>query len=75
MYRIEYTRQAKQDAKKLRSSNLEKKTRELIDIIKKDPFTRIPPFEALAFDLKGCYSRRINREHRLVYTVLKDKTG
>lgn len=45
---------------------------ELIDISSKTPFKGIGKPEPLKYELKGCWSRRINREHRLVYEVKKD---
>ncbi|MEJ6571927.1 MAG: Txe/YoeB family addiction module toxin [Akkermansiaceae bacterium] len=71
-YTLVYTRQARRDAKKLKGSHLAKKAKELLDIIKEDPYADPPPFEALVGDLKGAYSRRINIQHRLVYMVLDD---
>ena len=49
------------------------KARELLDLIRADPFSDPPPFEALVGDLKGAYSRRINLQHRLVYQVYEDE--
>jgi toxin YoeB len=71
-YTLVYTRQARRDAKKLKGSHLAKKAKELLDIIKEDPYADPPPFEALVGDLKGAYSRRINIQHRLVYMVLDE---
>lgn len=45
---------------------------ELVDSIKANPFEGIGKPEALKGDLQGFWSRRINEEHRLVYTVKKD---
>ncbi|HEX2225281.1 MAG TPA: Txe/YoeB family addiction module toxin, partial [Thermoanaerobaculia bacterium] len=45
----------------------------LIDAIQRDPFAGIGQPEALKHDLAGCWSRRIDREHRLVYEVLEHK--
>ena len=45
----------------------------LIEAIQRDPFQGIGQPEPLKHDLSGCWSRRINDEHRLVYQVLKDK--
>jgi Txe/YoeB family toxin of toxin-antitoxin system len=70
-YKLVYTRQAKQDAKKLKATPLTKKAKELLSIVEEDPFADPPPFEALVGDLKGAYSRRINIQHRLVYQVLE----
>jgi len=46
-----------------------KKIAELFLAISRDPFTGIGKPEALKGDLKGYWSRRINEEHRVVYTV------
>jgi len=35
----------------------------------RDPFEGIGKPEPLKYELAGCYSRRINSEHRLVYEV------
>ncbi len=72
-YELVYTRQARKDAKKLKGTPLAKKAKLLLEIIREDPFTDPPPFEALVGDLKGAYSRRINIQHRLVYQVLSDQ--
>lgn len=44
----------------------------LIDDIKIHPFTGIGKPESLKFAYKGYWSRRINRENRLVYKIDKD---
>ena len=67
-----YSRQAQKDAKKLASSGLKKKTRALLAVLAEDPFATPPRYEKLVGDLAGCYSRRINIQHRLVYEVLPD---
>jgi toxin YoeB len=46
-----------------------KKINELIKAIDREPFTGIGKPEPLLHSLKGCWSRRIDREHRLVYSV------
>ena len=45
----------------------------LIDLLAEDPWRSPPPFEALVGDLRGAYSRRINIQHRLVYSVEADQ--
>lgn len=42
---------------------------DLIDESARDPFQGRGRPEALKFGLSGCWSRRINLEHRLVYEV------
>jgi toxin YoeB len=50
-----------------------KRINELIRAIERTPHEGIGQPEPLRFGLSGYWSRRIDREHRLVYTV-KDKT-
>ena len=69
MYEINYTRQALKDKDKLQYTHLYQKARELVNIIKTNPFQNPPPYEKLSGDLKGLYSRRINRQHRIWYAV------
>jgi len=68
-YKILYSKLALKDAKKLSSDNLATKAKELIKIIKKNPFQNPPPYEKLVGNLNGAYSRRINIKHRIVYEV------
>ena len=68
-YIIVITKQAQKDAKKLESCNLDKKAKELLKIIKENPYQNPPPYEKLIGDLKGFYSRRINIKHRIIYDV------
>jgi toxin YoeB len=49
------------------------RTLELVDAILADPFNGIGKPEPLRFALAGCWSRRITREHRLVYRVSEDR--
>ena len=68
-YKVTYSKQALKDAKKLSSASLDNKARELIEIIKNNPFQKPPPYEKLVGNLTGSYSRRINIKHRIVYEV------
>ena len=72
-YELVYTNQAKKDARKLKTTPLAAKARQLLEIIRENPFADPPPFETLVGDLKGSYSRRINIQHRLVYQVIEDQ--
>ena len=49
---------------------LVKKVFDLIDNIHQTPFEGLGKPEALKYDFKGCWSRRITDEHRLIYRVL-----
>ncbi len=46
-----------------------RKINELIKDIQRTPFEGLGKPESLKFDLAGFWSRRIDREHRLVYEV------
>lgn len=50
-----------------------KRINQLIKEIKRSPYDGIGKPEALHVDLKKCWSRRIDKEHRLVYRVEKDE--
>lgn len=69
MYLIRFSKKADKDKRNIKSAGLEKKTRDLLQVIREDPFQTPPPFEALVGNLSGFYSRRINIQHRLVYSV------
>ncbi len=45
----------------------------LIKEVQRTPFTGTGKPEALKHELAGCWSRRIDDEHRLVYEVKDDK--
>jgi len=45
----------------------------LIREVQRNPFEGTGQPEALKHNLSGCWSRRIDQEHRLVYEVLDDK--
>lgn len=74
MYTIRFSKQADKDKKLLKAAGLERKTKELLNIISQNPFQNPPPYEKLVGNLDGLYSRRINIQHRLVYEVVDDST-
>lgn len=45
----------------------------LVEAIQRDPFRGLGEPEALKHDFAGCWSRRIDAEHRLVYEVTEVK--
>ena len=73
MFDIKYTKQAIKEIQNLKSANLDNTAKQLIEIIKYNPFQNPPPYEKLKSNLLGAYSRRINRKHRLVYEVLESE--
>jgi toxin YoeB len=50
-----------------------RKINELIEAIQRNPFEGIGKPEPLKYDLAGFWSRRIDREHRLVYQVINNE--
>jgi Txe/YoeB family toxin of toxin-antitoxin system len=72
-WEVLYTKHAQKDAQKLSANGLKGKAQELLALIKENPFQNPPPYEKLAGDLSGAYSRRINIQHRLVYEVLQEQ--
>lgn len=69
MYRIVYEKQAARDIKNLKAAGLTDKAKNLIEVVRENPFKRSPDYEPLVGNLKGYFSRRINIQHRLVYQV------
>ena len=73
---IEYTLQAKEDLDSWKKANniaVLKKIRKLIEAILQKPYEGIGKPEALRYNLSGCWSRRINKEHRIVYEIVDEK--
>lgn len=72
MYRIVFTHEAQQQYRffvKCGNTKIVDKINRLIADIAEHPYTGIGKPEALRFSLAGKWSRRINHEHRIVYTV------
>lgn len=69
MYKIVFTKKAQRDKALLKAAGLDGKVKALLSMMMKNPLSNPPPYEKLYGDLKGCYSRRINIKHRLVYEV------
>ena len=73
---VAYTKKAKEDIAFWKNSGNKKimtKISDLITAITLNPFDGIGKPEPLKHSLLGCWSRRINQEHRIVYEVFKDK--
>ena len=72
-YKILFSKQAGKDKIKLKSSGLDKNAINILVLMMEDPFGYPPSYEKLSGDLTGLYSRRINRQHRIVYEVDEQK--
>jgi Txe/YoeB family toxin of toxin-antitoxin system len=71
-WRLEFSKAAAKDVSKLAAAGLKPKAQELLDVLRHNPWQNPPPYEKLVGELAGVYSRRINRQHRLVYRVNED---
>jgi toxin YoeB len=72
-WRVVFTAHVRRDAKKLAAAGLRPEAQQLLDLLETNPFQVPPPFQMLAGDLRGAFSRRINIQHRLVYEVIESE--
>lgn len=73
VYHIVYTKTALKDIPKLKAAHLDEKAKNLIELIREDPYQTPPGYEKLVGDLRELISRRINIQHRLVYEVYEEE--
>lgn len=73
MYRVFFSSLAVKDLQKLKNVGLNKKAKDLVEIVQQNPYQNPPPFEKLRGNLEGYYSKRINIQHRLVYQILDNE--
>ena len=73
LYTIKFSKQAEKDKIKLKNSNLDKNCKNILNLMMENPFCYPPSYEKLTGELSGLYSRRINRQHRIVYEVDEEK--
>jgi len=74
-YHLDFSKQAIKDIdfhKKSGNKTILNKLFVLLDELTEHPFTGTGYPEQLKYNLAGLWSRRINREHRLVYEVVND---
>ena len=68
---INFSKKTEKD--KLKNSSLDKKCQTILNLMLEDPFCYPPSYEKLTGDLNGLYSRRINRQHRIIYEVNEEQ--
>ena len=70
-----FSKEAWEDYQYWEKHNLKiaKRIKKLLRDIERNPFDGIGKPEPLKLNLQGKWSRRINSEHRLVYTVSEDE--
>ena len=74
MYLVKFSQMAEKDKNALKRAGLEKKAKELLNIIAQNPL-QTPPYQKLVGALEGNCSMRINIQHRIVYEVYEAKEG
>ncbi len=70
------TDKAKEDLRYWKKSGnlpIQKKISQILESIQKTPFEGQGKPEPLKYELSGTWSRRINKEHRVVYEVAENK--
>ena len=72
MWKVEISGEALKDAKKVKVSPHLEKVKALLALLAENPFQNPPPYEKLEPAAADSYSRRINKQHRLTYTVYKN---
>ena len=70
---LAFSKAAAKDAKNLSAAGLKPKTQLLLDVLRTNPWQNPTSYEKLIGEFAGAYSRRINRQHRLVYQVSVDR--
>jgi len=74
-YHLDFTEKAKNHIdihKKAGNKAVLNKLLKLLEELAEHPFSGTGKPEPLKYDLSGCWSRRINKEHRLIYEVKDD---
>lgn len=69
MYTVVFSKAAQKDKALLKQAGLDGKAKQLLNLMMENQYANPPAYEKLSGDLKECYSRRINRQHRIVYMV------
>ena len=72
-YRLLFSKVAIKDKERLKDCGLDKNCRKILDVMSNNPFGYPPAYEKLTGELSGYYSRRINRQHRIIYSVIEEK--
>ena len=69
MWQVKIRNSAKADLKKLKHSNLKDSYNDIVTQLKEDPYKNNQGFEKLVPPIAKKYSRRLNIQHRVVYSV------
>jgi toxin YoeB len=72
-WKIVYTKHALKDKETAYENGFGERITGLLALLKQNPYTTYPSYEKLVGELSGAYSRRINHQHRLVYTIHEEQ--
>ncbi len=72
-YKLLFSKIAEKDKKKIKNAKLDRIAKQLLDLMCIDPFAYPPKYEKLVGEYTGLYSRRINRQHRIIFQVNEQK--
>jgi toxin YoeB len=64
-----FHKRAQKDAQLLAAAGLRERVDTLLAVLREVPLQNPPAYEKLLGNMTGSYSRRITRQHRLVYQV------
>lgn len=70
---IVWTKTALRDKHTATSAGFGDKINSILTLLRENPFADYPPYEKLLGDLSGAYSRRLNRQHRIIFQVYKEE--
>jgi Txe/YoeB family toxin of toxin-antitoxin system len=70
-YTVKLSKQALKDAEKLKQAGLFEKADKIVQAMKENPYN--PPYEKLIGNYSNFYSRRINKQHRLIYRIFEER--
>jgi toxin YoeB len=66
---IVLSKQAVKDSRRVKEAGLKVQAERVLQTLAENPFQTPPRFEKLVGNLQGFYSRRINVQHRVVYSI------
>lgn len=73
-YKLLILKSAQKDKEKIKEiPALKRNAENLLAIIQKNPYQNPPPYEKLLGAYQQYYSRRLNRQHRLIYKINEDE--
>ena len=68
MYLVTFSKQADKDKKLLKSAGLDKKAKELLNVISGNPFQNPPPYEKSVGNIRSRITQLTSRMHPAMYT-------